>query len=141
MTTRLLFYSVIAVSLVIPGAVAHDIASSVARFEAQTAADAAALAGAMALRNTIGDSVQAARMAQEVARRNTITGAPATLRAEDITFNVPEGIIRVTLRGRTMPFDVPLLASEVVADAAAEARSAGHDPLNPIPPKVLRLIE
>lgn len=139
--TRLLFYLVIAICLVIPLTVAHDIASSVARVEAQAAADAAALAGAATLRYTIGDSVLAARSAREVAGMNTVTGAPAELRMEDITFDVPEGIVRVRVRGRAMPFDVPFLASEVVAEAAAEARSAGQDPRNPIPPKVLRLIE
>lgn len=137
--TRLLFYLAIAVGLVLPVVVAYDIASSVARFEAQTAADAAALAGAATLRNTIGDSVQAARTAQEVARRNTITGAPATLRAEDITFDVPEGIIRVTVRGRAMPFDVPLRPREVVAEAAAQARGAQPD--RGITPRRLQLVE
>lgn len=137
--TRLLFYSAIAVSLAIPVAVAYDIASSVARFEAQTAADAAALAGAATLMRTIGDSVQATRAAQEVARRNTINGAPASLRAEDITYDVPEGIIRVTVRGRAMPVDVPLVPAEVAADAAAQARAAQLDP--PVSFRRLQLIE
>ncbi|MFW6084177.1 MAG: hypothetical protein ACODAA_03095, partial [Gemmatimonadota bacterium] len=110
---RGLVYDVLLSGLVAVVVLAHSVASATAQFEAQAAADAAALAGATALRNTIGDTVRAAQNAQDVARRNSVNGRPAEARRKDISFEMPEFIIHVRVRGRALPFSVPLLSPEV----------------------------
>lgn len=141
---RGLVYDVLLSGLVAAGVAAYSIASSTAQFEAQAAADAAALAGATALMNTIGDTVIAARQARDVAQRNSVNGRPAEVRPEDISFEMPEFIIRLRVRGRALPFSLPLLSPEVSAKAAAQARAAyppGHPNYTGLPAVTLQLIE
>lgn len=141
---RGLVYDVLLSGLIMTAVVAYSVASSTAQFEVQAAADAAALAGAASLRNTIGDTVIAARRAEVVARQNSVNGKPADVRPEDITFEMPEFIIRLRVRGRALPVSLPLLSPEVTAEAAAQARpyfEPDHPNYTGLPPTRLQLIE
>lgn len=141
---RGLVYDVLLSGFIAVGVAAYSVASSTAQFEAQAAADAAALAGARALLSTIGDTVIAARAAQDVARRNSVNGHPAAARKEDISFEMPEFIIRLRVRGRALPFSLPLLSPDVTAEAAAQGRPAyppDHPNYTGLPPVRLQLIE
>ncbi len=141
---RGLVYDVLLSGLVATAVAAYSVASSTAQFEAQAAADAAALAGATALRATNGDTVHAARYAHEVAERNSVNGRPAEARMEDISFEMPEFVIHLRVRGRALPFSLPLLSPEVTAEAAAQARPA-YEPDHPdytgLPATRLQLID
>lgn len=115
-----------------------------ARAEAQTAADAAALAGAAYLLRAPEDEPGARAEAVKFARLNPVRGSAPEVRPEDIEVDVDSGTVRVRVRAKLLPLPPPMAWIRVSADAAAEAMAASA-PIPGQPPKrrlkKLRLIQ
>jgi hypothetical protein len=111
-----------------------------ARTEAQTLADASALAGASSLIDTPGDEAAARARAIEWAVENTVAGENVTVLPEDVDVLLDEWKVRVRVfrneaRGNAVPtFFGRVLGIDrvgIVVNAAAEAapaNTAGGDP-------------
>lgn len=110
-----------------------------ARAEAQTTADAAALAGAGVLRDTNGDSAQAHTSAMNWLAKNTVRGEIVTVLEEDVEVIPEEWTVRVQVqrteaRGASVPtffaaiFGVHNVDITAAASAwAAPASTSGGD--------------
>ena len=107
-----------------------------ARAEAQTAADAAALAGAGYLLGAPDDQSGAKAEAIKFAERNRVRGRKAELRSDDIHVDLEAGVVRVKVRGRVLPLPPPVAWLTVSAEAAAQGKAATDTTLA----RTLRLI-
>ena len=124
-------------SAALPFAKAAELA---ARAEAQTAADAAALAGAGYLQRAPNDVSGAKAEAIKFAERNRVRGRKAQLRPRDIQIDQAAGIVRVKVRGSVLPLPPPVAWVTVSAEAAAEGRASSATDKRALV-KTLRLIE
>jgi hypothetical protein len=106
--------------------------------QAQSAADAAALAGAGYLIRAPDDEAGAKAVAIEFAHLNPVRGSTPELRPEDIEVDLDAGIVRAKVRATVLPLPPPIAWLKVSAEAAAQARGASAPGTLPI---LLHLIE
>jgi Flp pilus assembly protein TadG len=112
-----------------------------AQTQAQNAADAAALAGAVHLLRAPDDESGAKAEAMKFAVLNPVRGSKVELRPEDIQVDLEEGVVRVKLRAKVLPLPPPVAWLKVSAEAAAEAMAASAPGEPPRRLKKLSLID
>lgn len=121
----------IALGVVLIGTVAAAVTAdrtlrSVARAEARTAADAAALAGASALTEAPGDAETVRMRALEYVERNSDPRFPTTLHPDEVVFDTEEGT--VSLRVEALAYRLPSVLRWLTAGEVWESASATAEP-------------